>query len=71
MKNKDMIFVAILALAVIIAWAWMERYPANIIRDTTSPLPVNLKTNGNLNGNGMDIAYRTNFQQQPNGGSFS
>lgn len=70
MKNKDMIFFAVLAGLLILAWAWMQAHPANIIRDTKSPLPSGLYTNGNIS-NGMAVQQRTNFQQQPYGGNYS
>ncbi len=64
--NKDMVFFGVLALLIILAWAWMKQHPANPIQNTPSPLPSGLNTNGNIT-NGMDVRQRVNFQQQPYG----
>ncbi len=49
-----------------------ELYVKNIYSPKTrssTPLPVNLNTNGVANGNTNDVASRINFRQQPVGGS--
>lgn len=68
MKNGDMMFFFIIALAVAAMWAIMKRYPAvSSVNDSGSPLPSGMYTSGSL-VNGMDVSRRVNFHQQPTGG---
>lgn len=67
MKNGDMIMLLVLALFLAGIWALSKKCPANPVRNTESPLPINQYTSGAVS-NGMDVGTRVNFQQQPYGG---
>lgn len=68
MKNGDLMMLLCLALFGVIIWAIMKRYPASVnIQNTPSPLPSGMYTSGSIS-NGMDVARRRNFNQQPYGG---
>ena len=67
MKNIDLICLAIILIVIGLMWRFAHMHPATI-RDTPSPLPSGLYTNGApsqaLSNNVKD---RVNFQQQPVG----
>lgn len=54
-------------LGAFLIWIYLQMKMKPSMPLQTSPLPVNLYTNGSANGNGMDVALRKNFRQQPYG----
>lgn len=66
-KNIDLIPLLILGLFLAGIYAVMKKCSSTRVNDTQSPLPSGMYTSGSVN-NGMDVARRVNFQQQPVGG---
>lgn len=72
MKNFDLMCIAVIVLLIGLAIYWSNKHPAAAIRDTVSPLPSGLYTNGTpRGGNSNEVLQRVNFQQQPVGNNFS
>ena len=70
MKNGDVVCLLLIGLFLIAIWSIARRYPAGssgAAHDRKSPLPSGMYTSGSIS-NGMDVARRVNFQQQPYGG---
>lgn len=72
MKNFDLVCLGIIAAILAVMVYWSNRHPAAAIRNTVSPLPSGLYTNGTpRGGNSNDVKDRVNFRQQPVGNNFS
>lgn len=67
MRNLDLLCIGAIALILILLWWFAKKHPATI-RNTPSPLPSGLYTNGAPSqAQSNNVAPRVNFQQQPVG----
>lgn len=72
MTNRDMIFIAVIAVFLVFIVSQMQHAPAVLVGAHSGPkLPINQYTNGVANGNTNDVATRVNFLQQPVGNNYS
>jgi hypothetical protein len=69
LKNRDLVYVGVVAIFLVAIYAMMRRNPAGGL-DRKPPEPINQYTSGAIS-NGMDVMSRMNFHQQPVGGNFS